>query len=400
MKMKKNFGIINAKIYTMCDVFSSKENNLGIINNGFVLVSDGKIIEVGDMTNYLGQCESTFEANGMSLYPGFVDAHTHLGVFNNGLAFEGSDGNEDSDPVTPGLRALDAVNPQDVCFTEALRAGVTTVLTSPGSANPIAGQILAVKTLGNRVDEMIVKSPVAMKFSLGENPKSVYHDKDKSPVTRMATAALIRDALCKAKKYFIDKKNFYENSEKYDEPEFDFDCEALCPLFDKSMQAHFHAHRADDIFTAIRIAKEFDLEYVIVHGTEGHLIADDLVAENTRVLAGPFLSDRSKPELMNMTPKGVGIMATKGILMAIVTDHPETPIQYLPVCAAIAIREGLSYGTALKSITIDAAKICGIDDRVGSIETGKDADFALFNGDPLLLSNPIAVWCNGEYCKF
>ena len=231
------------------------------------------------------------------------------------------------------------------CFREALEGGVTTVVTGPGSANPISGQLAAIKTYGNCIDRMIVKAPLAIKMALGENPKSVYHDKSQTPVTRMATAALIREQLYKAKQYLEDKKRALEDEDSTP-PEHDLKCEALIPALKKEIQVHFHAHRADDIFTAIRLAKEFDLDYVIVHGTEGHLIVDELKEEQVRILSGPFLSDRSKPELKNLTPSCPGILMKHGIQTAIITDHPVIPLQYLTLAAGLAVREGADYDAA------------------------------------------------------
>lgn len=389
--------IINAKLNILSD---NNDINSDIILSGFIFICDGKINKIGDMQSLdrtiLERCKKVFDAKGCSAYPGFIDAHTHMGLFESGLDFEGNDGNENTEPITPTLRALDGVNPQDKYFIEALHAGVTTVLVSPGSANPIAGQIFAMKTYGERVDDMIVKNPVAMKFALGENPKSVYHDKGKTPITRMAITALIRETLFKAKNYFNAKKLAKENPNHYDNPEFDFALESMCPLFEKKMQAHFHAHRCDDIFTAIRIAKEFNLDYVLVHATEGHLIAKHLHDENAKVLSGPFLSDRSKPELTNLTSQSVGILSNANVKTAIITDHPETPIQYLPMCATIAVRDGMDSLKAIKSITCNAAKICGLYDKIGSLEVGKDADIVLFKSDPLnSMEKPLAVWCKG-----
>lgn len=380
--------IINAKIYTMED---------SIIENGFIHVSEGLIREVGTMDNLSFSDSEKIDLQGGSIYPGFIDAHTHLGIFEDSLNFEGDDVNEENDPVTPHLRAIDAVNPMDRGFTDALKAGITTVVTGPGSANPIGGQLIAMKTYGNRVDDMIVKSPVAMKFALGENPKTVYRDKEQSPVTRMATAALIREQLHKAKRYYENKMKAENTDGDYDLPEYDAKFEALIPVLKGSIPAHFHVHRADDIFTAIRISKEFNIDIAIVHGTEGHLIVDALKNENIPVLSGPFLTGRTKPELKNLTSKNPGILSNNDIATAIITDHPETPIDLLPICAAIAAKEGMDMNDALKAITINAAKVCHIDDKVGSIKSGKHADFVVFGSNPLdVFSKPRMIICKGE----
>lgn len=366
-----------------------------IIKDGYIQIKGSVIVQVGRCNTLRNVDDERIDLNGSFVYPGFIDAHTHLGMFEDGLNFEGDDGNEDTDPITPHLRALDAIYPLDRCFTEALEGGITTAITGPGSANPISGQIAAVKTYGRCIDRMVVKAPLAIKMSLGENPKSVYREKSQSPVTRMATVALIREQLYKAKRYAEEKLRSQKDDE-CDEPEYDLKCESLLPVLSGKMQVHFHAHRADDIFTAIRIAKEFHLDYVIVHGTEAHMIAEDLKAEGVRVFSGPFLSDRSKPELKNLTPKSPGILMNSGIQTAIVTDHPVIPLQYLHMCAGLAVREGADYEQALKAITIEPARICGIDKRVGSIEAGKDADLVVFETDPLLLaSKPSMVFVDG-----
>ena len=381
--------LINAQIYTV--------GPLGFIKNGFVKINGNIIENVGKMEELDIENERVVDMKGKYLYPGFIDAHTHLGMVEDGLTFEGDDINEAVDPVTPNLRAIDAINPMDRCFSEALSAGVTTVITGPGSSNPIAGQMVAIKTYGTRIDNMIIKDPVSMKFSLGENPKNTFSEKSQSPSTLMAVAALIREQLSKARKYLLDKNEFFNNPDENEEPEFDAKNEALIPLLKREIPAHFHAHRSDDIFTAIRIAKEFNLDYVIIHCTEGHLIADELKRENTKVFSGPFLSDRSKPELVNLTPKTPGVLAKKGVKASIVTDHPVTPIQYLPVCASLAVREGMDAYEALKSITINAAEIAGIDNRVGSIEPMKDADILVFEHDALdFRSKPVEVFFEGK----
>lgn len=380
--------IQHARIYTM--------EAQGVIPDGYVDVQDDKITAVGAMPPPDAAPGEVIDAQGAWLLPGFVDAHTHLGMWEDGLGFEGDDGNEDTDPSTPQLRAVDAVNPLDRCFEEARQAGVLTVVTGPGSANPIGGQLCAMKTYGRRVDDMVVRAPVAMKMALGENPKSAYHGKNQTPVTRMATAAIIREQLALAVRYGADKRRA-QTDEDADEPEFDSKCEALLPVVEGRLPVHFHAHRADDIFTAQRIAKEFGLCYVIVHGTEAHLCADLIAAEGAPVLCGPLLCDRSKPELRGLTPANPGVLRAAGADIAIITDHPVIPLQYLGVCAGLAVREGLPYEEALRAITISPARICGLDDRVGSIRPGKDADLVLFRDDPLTIAaRPVCVIAGGK----
>lgn len=367
-----------------------------VIPDGFLRIQGTTISEAGGGEPRKDPGEQVADLGGADVYPGFIDAHTHIGMWEDSLTFEGDDGNEETDPVTPQLRAVDAVNPLDRCFEDAAASGVTTVVTGPGSANPIGGQMLAMKTSGRRIDDMVLKAPLAIKMALGENPKTVYHGKNEAPSTRMATAALIREELFKARRYLQDLERARTDKDA-DPPEYNMKCEALIPALKREIEVHFHAHRADDIFTAIRIAKEFGLDYVIVHGTEGHLITEELKRENTRVLSGPFFADRSKPELKNQTPACPGVLARSGILTAIVTDHPVTPIQYLRLCAALAVREGMDHEDALKAITVNPARICGLDSRVGSIAPGKDADLAVFRGDPLSLeAKPELVFVNGK----
>jgi imidazolonepropionase-like amidohydrolase len=294
------------------------------------------------------------------------------------------------------LRAVDAFNPFDVTVKEALMGGVTTVVTGPGSANVIGGQLCAVKTYGVSVDEMLVKSPVAMKMSLGENPKSVYAGRHHTPMTRMATAALLREYLSRCKRYIEDIERARADDD-FDMPEYDAKLEALMPLFTDNLKAHIHAHRADDIMTAIRIMKEFGLGYVIVHCTDGHRIAPILTKENVSAIIGPSFSDRSKPELAMLAGKNAAVLHEAKVPFAICTDHPVTPVQYLPLCAALSVREGLNSDAALRAVTINAAVICGIDDRVGSIERTKDADLIFFDKDPLsVLEKPKMVIINGQ----
>lgn len=364
--------LTNLKIHTM--------GSNGVIENGFVQFKQGKIAKIG--CGNIDFVDETVDCSGLTLLPGFIDAHTHLGIAEDSLDFEGDDTNEDSEPITPQMRALDGINPFDRCFSEARAAGITTAAIAPGSANPIGGQICVLKTIGKRVDSMIVKSPAAIKFALGENPKSTYHAKNLAPVTRMATAALIRETLYKVQKYAEDLAES-EQDEELDPPEFDIKSESLLPLIRGEIPAHFHAHRADDIFTAVRISEEFGLKSVILHCTEGHLIADELAKLNVPAVVGPNLSDRCKPELREQNLNNPKILCESGVKIALTTDHPVTPLQFLPLCAEMAVRNGLDAEAALRSITIEPAEILGIADRVGSISVGKDADFVLTEGDPL-----------------
>ncbi len=367
-----------------------------VIPRGYVAFSGKTITAVGAMEDLkLGE-EPVLDARGGHVFPGMIDAHCHLGLLGDSLGFEGDDVNEASDPCTPHLRALDGVNPLDRCFAEARAGGITTVLTSPGSANPISGQILALKTNGRWVDEMVVKEPAAMKFALGENPKSVYNDRKETPVTRMATAALIREELAKALEY-RDKQDKVNQDPDADLPDFDARMEALVPVLRGEVPAHFHAHRADDIATAVRISREFGLKYTIVHGTEGYQIADLLAQQEVAVITGPCLTDRSKPELVGQTLENPALLSKAGVLVAICTDHPETPIQYLPLCAAMAVRGGMDPEEALAAITCNPARIAGIDHRVGTLTPGKDADLVVTAGHPFDWNGRIqAVFLEGK----
>lgn len=373
--------LINAKIHTM--------DNL-IIENGYILFNK-KIISFGEMDNVPTVEDNILDVRGAFLYPGFIDVHTHLGMVEDSLGREGDDVNEDSEPITPNMSPIDCINPLDPYFKEALQNGITTVVATPGSANPISGQLVIIKTIGRRIDSMIIKAPFAIKFSLGENPKGVYGEKNQSPSTRMATAALIRDTLKRAHNYMIDKSDIDTV------PDFDPKLEALEGLFTGKLQAHFHAHRTDDIFTAIRISKEFNLNYVIVHGSEAHMIADILAQEKTNIITGPFMTDRSKPELKNLTDKAPAILSKAGLQIAISTDHPETPIKHLLTAVTIAVKAGMDEYDAFASITSSAAKIIGIDDYCGRIKIGLCSNFVLFDNNPLHYKSKIVnVFIDGE----
>ena len=382
--------LINAKIMTMEDA---------VIDCGYIQIKDDKIIAVGDM-NSAPQDDNVLDLQGKTVYPGFIDAHCHMGMAEEGLDFEGDDLNEMTDPVSPHLRGLDAINPVNQSFPEAVDAGITTVVTGPGSANAISGQFCAIKTYGKRVDKMVLREPVAMKFALGENPKKVYNDKSETPMTRMATAALIREELSKAKRYLEDVQKAEEDPEENDPPEFDAKKEALIPVLKRELKAHIHCHRSDDIFTAVRLAEEFELDYVLIHCTEGHLIADELKEIGAPVVNGPLMCTRTKPELLHASDKTPGILSKAGLQVAICTDYNVIPIWMLPITAGYAVREGMDYIEALKAITINPARICGIEDRVGSVKIGKDADLLVYSQDPLTLAaKPDMVFINGKQVK-
>lgn len=357
-------------------------------DEGYILINEGKIIRIGmdikelEFSVLNNPDLRIIDAKGKYILPGFIDAHCHVGMWEDSVGFEGEDGNEMTDPATPHLRAIDGVYHSDRAFVEARESGVTTVVTGPGSANVIGGQFAALKTFGNRIEDMILKEPVAMKVAFGENPKTVYYEKRQAPMTRMATAAILRENLMKAREYSERLEGYKNDKENNDKPEYDIKMESLLKVLKKEIPLKAHAHRADDILTAIRIAKEFDLELTIEHCTEGHLIKEILVEEGVSAIVGPLLSDRSKVELRNLSIMSPGILSKAGVRVAIMTDHPCVPIQYLSLCAAIAVKEGMDEEEALKAITINAARVTGISDRVGSLEVGKDADIVLFDGHP------------------
>lgn len=356
----------NGTIYTMAG---------DVIEGGSILIENGKIKKVAkDIIPSLGH--EVIELDGRMVLPGFIDAHCHLGLFEEGIGFEGSDGNEMMDPITPELRAIDAINPRDISFREAYEGGVTTAVTGPGSANVIGGTFAAIKTYGERIDNMVIKSPIAMKIAFGENPKRVYNAKGKSPMTRMATASILRETLFKAREYM-------EKKEAGDKPSFDMKLEAMIPVLKKEIPLKAHAHRADDIFTSIRIAKEFDLDITLDHCTEGHLIAEELKKEGRPAIVGPTFGNRSKFELQNKSFDTPRVLFENQVKFAITTDSPVIPLQYLPYCAGLAHSAGLDEMEALRAITINPAEIVGLDDRIGSLEVGKDADIVVFDGNPI-----------------
>lgn len=359
--------ITNAQIKTMANVD---------LECGCILVDDnGKIAQIAEKIEAPAGAV-VVDAEGRLTTPGCVEAHCHIGLHNAGLRWEGADYNESTDPVTPQMRAIDSIYPMDEYFDVAIRGGVTTACTGPGSANVVGGTFAAIKLSGNRIDDMIIKSPAAMKCALGENPKNSYGQNKKSPKTRMASAALLRELLFKAKEYCAEK-NAGNN------PKFDMKLEAMLPVMRGEIPLKCHAHRADDILTAIRIAKEFDVKLTLDHCTDGACIADILAAEGYPVIAGPALTAKSKPELASKNFKTPGILYKAGIPVCITTDAPVTTLEYLPLCAGMAASEGLPMKAAWEAITINPATVLGIADRVGSLEVGKDADIVIWTADPL-----------------
>lgn len=361
-------------------------------DRGCILVDKGKIKGISE--NIEEENAAVIDGEGMTAVPGFIDAHTHLGMWEDAIEFEGADGNEMTDPITPEMRAIDGINPMDRTFEDAYKGGITSVASGPGSSNVIGGQFAAIKTYGICIDDMIIKEPIAVKCAFGENPKRVYGDEQrKTPMTRMATAALLREALTEAREYMEGR----EAEDEDDRPDFNFRWEAMIPLMKKQIPLKAHAHRADDIFTALRIAGEFDLDITLDHCTEGHLIADHIKKSGKKALVGPSLSERAKFELKNLTFDTPGILSARGVEVSIITDHPVIPIQYLPLCAALAVKAGMNREEAFRALTVNPARALGIDDRVGSLEEGKDADIVLWNGDPLEFNSEVMYTIiNGE----
>ena len=346
--------------------------------DGFVQIRNGKITAVGDMADCPVQKggDGVICANGNPVLPGIIEAHCHMGITEEKKGMEGDDCNESVEPITPYLRAIDAINPMDAAFDDALRAGITSAMVGPGSSNVVGGQFAFIKTHGRCIDGMIVKAPAAMKVAFGENPKVNFSGQNISPATRMAIAAMLREELFKAQEYQRKRK---ENPEQ----EKDFRYECWLPVLEGRIPLKAHVHRADDILTAIRIAKEFHLSMTLDHCSEGHLIAEEIKESGFPAIVGPDMASRNKIEVQNMAFKTVGILNKEGICTAITTDHPVSMIQFLPICAGLAVKSGLPQQEGLRSITINAARICGVSDRVGSLEPGKDGDVVIFDGNPL-----------------
>ena len=354
--------------------------------HGTILVADGRIRELGPEVR-VPEGAQVLDAGGQWLLPGLVDAHTHLGVHEEGEGWAGNDSNEMTDPVMAGVRALDAVNPFDTGFDDALAGGVTTANINPGSGNPIGGQAVALHTHGRYLEEMVLRAPSGLKSALGENPKRIYSEKKQTPSTRLGTAMVIRQA-------FMDALNYMG---KADPDARDPHMEALAMVLRREIPWRQHAHRADDIGTALRLADEFGYDLVLDHGTEAHLLADVLAERGVPVLIGPLFTTRSKVELRGRSMANPGKLASAGVEISIITDHPVVPINFLIYQAALAVKEGLDRDEALRAVTINPAKVLGLADRLGSLEPGKDADLVLWSGDPLdVMQRAMTVWIGGR----
>lgn len=389
--------IANGTLYPMAEGMPER------IEKGSIAVQDGKILKVGSGFTYDDVCRSCgrteqekkadtyIDAGGNWVMPGIIEAHCHMGITEEKKGMEGDDCNETVNPVTPHLRAIDAINSMDAAFDDALRAGITSAMIGPGSSNVVGGQFAFVKTKGRRIDDLIVLAPAAMKVAFGENPKVNYSGQGKSPSTRMAIAAMLREELTKAVDYRKKKEKGGEKFEK------DFRYEAWIPVLEKKIPLKAHVHRVDDIFTAIRIAREFDLEMTLDHCSEGHMIAEEIRQSGFPAIIGPDLASRNKIEVQNMAFKTAGILHAHGVKVAITTDHPVSLIASLPICAGLAVKAGLPLTEGLKAITINAAQICKVDDRVGSLEEGKDGDIVIFDGNPMeVFTNTLVTVIGGE----
>lgn len=367
-----------------------------IWEKGYICIEEGKIKDLGAMKNgapfplQSGSGMEVINASGSIVMPGLIEAHCHMGITEEKKGMEGDDCNETVDPITPYLRAIDAINPMDAAFDDAVRAGITGAMIGPGSANVVGGSCAFVKTHGRNIDKLVIKNPAAMKVAFGENPKVNYGGQGKSPATRMAIAAMLREELFKAFQYREKKK-------KGDLKEPDFKYECWLPVLEGEIPLKAHVHRADDILTAIRIAREYRLKMTLDHCSEGHLIAREVAESGFPAIVGPDLASRNKIEVQNMAFKTVGILNKAGVKTAITTDHPVSLIQSLPICAGMAAKAGMEEMEALKSITTYPAQICGVDHRIGSLEKGKDADIVIFNGNPLeVATKAMCTLINGE----
>ncbi len=398
--------LVNGRVLTMAPVEGGNKNTgkKQEYRNGFIGIEDGKIVQMGEMEE-LGKVPlkdgqtDVIDAGGRLIMPGIIEAHCHMGITEEKKGMEGDDCNENVQPITPYLRAIDAINSMDAAFDDAVRAGITSAMIGPGSSNVVGGQFAFVKTKGRRIDDLVVLAPAAMKIAFGENPKVNFSGQGKMPVTRMAIAGMLREELFKAKQYIEKRKKAEKEGEGFEK---DFRYECWIPVFEGKIPLKAHVHRVDDIFTAIRIGKEFGLKMTLDHCSEGHLIAEELAKEGFPAIVGPDLSSRNKIEVQNVAFKTAGILSAAGVKVAVTTDHPVSLIQSLPICAGLCVKSGMDEDEALRAITIHAAQICNVADRVGSLEVGKDADIVIFDGNPLEVSSEVFyTLIDGEiaYCR-
>ncbi len=378
--------IKNGKIFTMNGI--NYENGC-LFTNGPKIQSVGETVDASENDDGI-----VIDAKGCWVLPGLIEAHCHLGISEEKVGTDGNDCNEVTMPVTPYLKAIDAINPMDAAFHSAIKAGITSVMVGPGSSNVVGGQFAFIKTDGRKLDDMIVLEPAAMKIAFGENPKKNYGGNNLMPSTRMSIGAMLREELCYAKAYYEQKKAAKEKSEPFEENPRR---ECWLPVFRKEIPLKAHVHRAYDILTAIRIAKLFDLNLTLDHCTEGHLIDSAIKESGFPAIVGPTLASRSKIEIQYSDFKTAGVLHHAGVKVAITTDHPVSLIQYLPLCAGLAAKEGLGIDEGLKAITINAAQICNVAHRVGSLAPGKDADIAIFDGNPMdTFTNCLYTIINGQ----
>jgi len=363
--------------------------------SGSLLIKEGKIYQIADKIDIdQSELSEIIDASDCWVMPGLIEAHCHIGITEEKKGLEGDDCNEMKEPITPYIRGLDAINPMDSAFHNAISSGITSMMIGPGSSNVVGGQFVFIKADGRCVDDMVVLEPAAMKTAFGENPKGNYSELGVIPTTRMTMAAMLRGELFNAKEYLRKKEKAEQSGEEF---ETDFEKECWIPALKKEIPLKAHVHRADDILTAIRIAKEFDIDLTLDHCTEGHLIANEIKESGFPAIIGPTLASRNKIEIQNMDFKTAGILHKHGVKVAICTDHPVSRIQYLPICAGFAAKEGLGIEEGLKAITINAAEICRVAHRVGSLEVGKDADIAVFTGNPMeTFTKTLFTIINGE----
>ncbi len=366
----------------------------GSLKDGVILIEDGRIKAIGENIE-IPEGVEVYDYGDKTVLPGLIDAHTHLGIGEEGIGWEGRDYNETTSPITPELRAIDAINPADLGLEDARKSGITSVMVAPGSANVIGGECLAMKTTGEYVDDMIIKNPVGIKAAFGENPKRVYSEQKKSPSTRMAVAAEMRKVFMETEDYIKNKEN--KENDKDDSFKREIKFESLARVISGEMPLKTHAHRADDIMTALRIAEEFSIDLTIEHCTEGHKVAERLAEAGVPAIVGPSLTTRSKVEVKDRDFKTAAVLAKAGVKVALMSDHPVIPVDNLMVYAALAVKAGLERNEAYKAVTINPAEILGINDRVGSLEAGKDADLVVYAGDPLdIAANVEAVYISGD----